>query len=712
MAGIMALINQKYGAQGQANVTLYPLAAQHPTVFHDVTVDSNNVPCVQGTPSCALSTLTDNTNGVYTLGQYYAGTEYDLASGLGSVDGNLLLKYWTSLTFKPTETTLGISETTITHGTPVNVSVGVTGSGGTPSGDAALISTAAPSMNTGLGEVTLQAGSATVALNSLPGGQYSVSARYAGDALFAPSTSSLVAVNVSPEASTINFSGKTYNYTTKIFNGITNGASIPYGSYIVIEAQPVGVHAALGKSDGIATGTVSFSDVSGGTTAGSGALNLDSTGLAEWFNANGFQAGSHSLSASYSGDASFNPSATTAPLTFVITKAASTVNLSAGANPIGLSSSEVLTLLVVASDNVPPPTGTATFYFGSTALGTVTLGVDPFNPHVGQAVLNTTALPLGMDSVTATYNGDSNCSPATSSPLTVTVKQLATVSAVLTPNPFNEAQNFTLTVNVSGPAGSPMPTGVAGYFGIGAGTTATDFAALINGSTALTGAGNFFNLGSVTFTVEYSGDAIYAPVNVTVLTADTLPFSVTATPLTITVPGATTGNASNLMITPQGGFAGVVSLSCVLTTSPPGAQYLPACSMVPASVTISSATAATAMMTISSTAATSGAAVSPELKRTSRLAAGIGVGVVGILILGVPRRGRAGRSLLSLVFVLAMMGGLVRCGGSGGGGGGGGSGISGTTPGNYTFVVTATTQGPDAGLPTVSVKSSLTVTIQ
>jgi hypothetical protein len=65
MAGIMALVNQKYGAQGQANVTLYPLAAQHPTAFHDVTVGSNNVPCVEGTPSCTLSTLDDNTEGFF-----------------------------------------------------------------------------------------------------------------------------------------------------------------------------------------------------------------------------------------------------------------------------------------------------------------------------------------------------------------------------------------------------------------------------------------------------------------------------------------------------------------------------------------------------------------------------------------------------------------------------------------------------------------------
>src|SRR2546429_3561533 len=66
MAGIMALVNQKFGAQGQANFVLYPLAAQHPTVFHDVTVDSNNVPCQQNSPSCNPPSINVAGTGVIT----------------------------------------------------------------------------------------------------------------------------------------------------------------------------------------------------------------------------------------------------------------------------------------------------------------------------------------------------------------------------------------------------------------------------------------------------------------------------------------------------------------------------------------------------------------------------------------------------------------------------------------------------------------------
>jgi hypothetical protein len=158
MAGILALVNQKYGRQGQANTVLYALAAQHPSAFHDIAVGSNVMPCVPASPNCVLSTLNDNTNGFYTLGKYYATPGYDLATGLGSIDANLLLQFWSALTSTPTTTTLTIAPVSFVHGTSVAVSVAVSGSGGTPTGTVALLTTATPSTNAGAGALTLQNG--------------------------------------------------------------------------------------------------------------------------------------------------------------------------------------------------------------------------------------------------------------------------------------------------------------------------------------------------------------------------------------------------------------------------------------------------------------------------------------------------------------------------------------------------------------------------
>jgi hypothetical protein len=176
-----------------------------------------------------------------------------------------------------------------------------------------------------------------------------------------------------------------------------------------------------------------------------------------------------------------------------------------------------------------------------------------------------------------------------------------------------------------------------------------------------------------------------------------LHLSVSATPVNIAAPGATTGNTSTVTVTPYNGFVGAVHLSCALSAIPVGAQYPPTCS-IPSSVNVAGASAATVTMTITSTAATSGAFVFPWPNRTRWLAANGGAFLVGIFLLGIPARGRR-RFLLS--FVLAMLGSFVGCGGGGSNGGG----IPGTTPGTYTFMVTATSQG-------VSANTAVVVTIE
>jgi hypothetical protein len=714
MAGIMALINQEYGRQGQANFTLYPLAAQHPTAFHDVTVGSNNVPCQEGTPSCTLSALHDNTNGFYTFGQYYATPGYDQATGLGSVDANLLVKYWTSLHFTPTNTSLALSQTSFTHGTPVTVTVGVSGSGGTPSGDVALVTTASPAVNAGLGEIALQNGAASESVNNLPGGEYTLTARYAGDTLFASSSSVPVALNVTAEDSTTSLVGTYYDWTSGSFVSLSNGSSYPYGTYIALDAQPTGVNAPAGTRDGIATGTVTFADAASTGTVSSGPVKLTSNGVAEWIPSAGFTAGSHSLTAGYSGDASFKASASAPALGFTITKAATQVTLSASPSIIGAGSTVALTLLAVVSPTAPPPTGTATFYFGATVLGTATLGPAPYNPTVGAAALNAAGLPLGIDAITATYSGDANCNPAAAPAINVTVEQPVTLSATLNPNPFNEAQNFTVAVTVKGVASLPVPTGVVLLSATGVRSSYSDAETLVNGAATISGAGNFFNPGNVALTVSYNGDSNYAPAVTTIYSSDAAPFTISATPVVIAAPGATTGNTSTVTVTPGGNFVGAVALSCALSASPGGAQDPPSC-VIPSSVNITGTSAVTATMTINSTAASSGTAssamVRPFPDRRRWLAGSGGAVLLGIALVGIPAPGRRRRSLLGCVFVLALCGILAGCHGKGSSGTAGG-GNAGTTPGTYTFTATASTPGPNAALPTVSASAQVTVTIQ
>jgi subtilase family serine protease len=129
-AGIMALVNQKYGRQGQADTILYPLATQYPASFHDVTVGSNSVPCnIAATsagetksPNCIAApsglsySVNDPNFGTAIEGrigntttstpEYNAGAGYDLSSGLGTIDANLLVTNWTKVALPTSTTTL------------------------------------------------------------------------------------------------------------------------------------------------------------------------------------------------------------------------------------------------------------------------------------------------------------------------------------------------------------------------------------------------------------------------------------------------------------------------------------------------------------------------------------------------------------------------------------------------------------------------------
>jgi Bacterial Ig-like domain (group 3)/FG-GAP-like repeat len=74
------------------------------------------------------------------------------------------------------------------------------------------------------------------------------------------------------------------------------------------------------------------------------------------------------------------------------------------------------------------PTGTVTFFNGSTSLGTSNLNGN------GVATFQTSTLPVGAQSISATYNGDANFAPSTSQPLSQIVQGAI---AVVSPSSLN-----------------------------------------------------------------------------------------------------------------------------------------------------------------------------------------------------------------------------------------------------------------------------------
>ena len=108
-AGILTLLAQKYGPLGNVNPTLYNLASTHPSVFHDITSGNNIVPC---TLVSVLSSDIGCTTGSFG---WDAQTGYDLATGLGSVDGYALYTNW-----QITPTVTWPAPSAITYGTALS----------------------------------------------------------------------------------------------------------------------------------------------------------------------------------------------------------------------------------------------------------------------------------------------------------------------------------------------------------------------------------------------------------------------------------------------------------------------------------------------------------------------------------------------------------------------------------------------------------------
>ncbi len=187
-SGMLALINQARNSTGQGvvNSTLYTLAANATTyasAFHDITSGGNE--CSSGTAYCSTA----------GEGSYYAGTGYDEASGLGSLDFNNLLTAW------PTTTTssLAASTTTLTAATSTPVaSANDVITIAVASGSSLLTTVPTGTLTVSVDGTTetstlaLSSGSATYTFASAVTGSHVINAVYSGDSIYANSVGSVV----------------------------------------------------------------------------------------------------------------------------------------------------------------------------------------------------------------------------------------------------------------------------------------------------------------------------------------------------------------------------------------------------------------------------------------------------------------------------------------------------------------------------------------
>jgi subtilase family serine protease len=362
------------------------------------------------------------------------------------------------------------------------------------------------------------------------------------------------------------------------------------------------------------------------------------------------------------------PATSTGTATVTVTPAATAITVA-----------QPLSVTVNVSATSGTPTGTIDLV-GPGYVGTIqTLSTGPYTFNIPPG-----GLSGGTDTLVASYSGDSNFAPA-SSTATVTVSKL--VSAItVTPSATSINSNAALTVTGAISGSGPTPTGTVTLTG-GGYTSGT--ITLSSGSYSVTIPANSLIAGADTLTVSYSGDADYAASTgmATVTVTETV-YAVSAAAAASVSPGGST--ASTVTISSATGYAGTVTVTCALTNSPTGASNLPGCAakLGNATVTLSSTTTTgAATVTVTTTAATTGAL---RLPGNGKGLAGAGSAVLAILVLfGIPARRRAWRAMLGVLALMAALGSLAACGGGGSGSGGsGGSGNAGTTAGTYTFTVT------------------------
>ena len=373
-------------------------------------------------------------------------------------------------------------------------------------------------------------GVATYTTSSLTLGTHNINATYSGDATHNPAYASTVVQQVI----------SAYVTTTTLLSSL-NPSTL---------GQPVSFTARVSSTNGAPTGSMQF--------AADGVLlvtlPLDTTQSA-MFTASTLTAGTHSITATYIPTGLFASSSMT--MTQHVSYLGTTTVLTATPTTAVLGSS--VTLRAVASPNpasMYTPGGKMTFYNESVPLGSSSIAG-------GAAVLSITSLPLGTNSISATYGGDSKFAVSNSNVVPVVIVAPTTIAVTSSINPGGFGHVVTFTAGVSSSAGG-VPTGAVTFFD---GQTAIGSASLAAGAATIST--SVLGIGVHSITAQLTPGSGFA-------TSTSAPFAETIEPfdfaLSTGTPVVTIKAGQHTSITLDlaslGGFNGSVALSCSSTLPP------------------------------------------------------------------------------------------------------------------------------------------------
>ena len=422
--------------------------------------------------------------------------------------------------------------------------------------------------------------------------------------------------------------------------------------------------------------------------------------------------GANTIIIQYTGDSVYQPSSTTLSVTNGIGPGVQSFALSAtpvsltspgmsGSSAVTVAPSDGFTGAVALTCSVTNPPGSTN---GPTCAA-VSAQVNGVLPVVTALTINTTAT-----TPTATYTlnitGTSGgLSESTSIPVLVTTTANSGFTLAGTP------------IGIAAPGGTgstPITITPSGQFtgmlalscSVSAGTSGDTPTCTVSSPPAITGSASVKATLAVattsatvdgTYTVTITGvsGAITQTTTVALTVSGVAPpppgFSLSGVAITNAAPGASA--TSNITVTPIGGYTGTVALTCAVTSSPSGAQYLPTCA-VTAPPAITGATAVTATLTVETTAPATSALAGHS---RSIFVGGGGLTLASLFFFVVPRAWRKRKMLLLLLHLTAVSGFFAGCGGSSSTSSG--TGVTGTTPGSYVITVTGTSGSTTESTP-------------
>ncbi|HEY6946509.1 MAG TPA: Ig-like domain repeat protein [Candidatus Acidoferrum sp.] len=470
------------------------------------------------TNSTTLGTATISSNSAQlTLTNLGAGPHVIVAtySGDGNCTGSSSPSVSVTITQASTSTTVSASPNAAQFGQSVALTAALQFYGsGTPTGTVTFLDG-----STSLGTVNLSNNAASLSTSMLAVGAHLITAQYNGDS------------NFQAGSGTVNEVVNTDATTTTVTSG-TNPSS--YGQGVVYTVSTSFLLSNLGTPAGLVT-------LYDGNTALSSAYL--SKGSAQ-FTISTLAAGSHSITATYNGDANVAGS-TSAVLTETVNLLPTSTTVASNLNPATFGQVVTLTATVQAGSGISVA-GTVTFLDGSLGLGTVTLATN-------SAQLTTSTLAPGAHTLTAVYNSNGNFAGSTSAALTETVNQLTTTTTLASSvNPALAGQAVTFTATVQAGAGN-SPVGAVTFLD---GSTTLGSTAVINNSAQLTIA--TLAPGSHSITAAYGGSTDFAASTSSALT-ETVNQSSTTTTLVSNLNPATFGQGVPFIATVQTASGGAAT---------------------------------------------------------------------------------------------------------------------------------------------------------